>query len=80
MSGGRCSVNPNERTRQQVAGALGYVDPPYLEGTARLLRALKDDSYDWMQLEHGHRTWAVVQARTRSRWRSGSVAMGWWSG
>ncbi|MGH8573034.1 MAG: methyltransferase domain-containing protein, partial [Gammaproteobacteria bacterium] len=25
------------------------------EGTARLLRALKDDSYDWMQLEHGHR-------------------------
>jgi len=38
-----------------VAGALGYVDPPYLEGTARHLRALKDDSYDWMQAQRGHR-------------------------
>jgi len=55
MSDGRCSVNPNERTRQQVAGALGYVDPAYLEGTARLLRALKDNSYDWMQAQRGHR-------------------------
>ena len=55
MSDGRCSVNPNERTRQQVAGAPGYVDPAYLEGTARLLRALKEDSYDWMQAERGHR-------------------------
>ena len=38
-----------------MAGALGYVDPPYLEGTARHLRALKDDSYDWMQAQRGHR-------------------------
>ena len=37
-----------------MAGTLGYVDPPYLEGTARLLRALKEDSYDWMQAQHGH--------------------------
>jgi ubiquinone/menaquinone biosynthesis C-methylase UbiE len=49
------SVNPNECTRRQVADALGYVDTAYLEGTARLLRALKDNSYDWMQAQRGHR-------------------------
>lgn len=38
-----------------MAGALGYVDPSYLKSAVQLLRALKQDSYDWMQAERGHR-------------------------
>jgi len=55
MLHGKRSVNPNEHTRRKVIGALGYADPAYLDVTARLLRALKDDSYDWMQAQPGHR-------------------------
>jgi SAM-dependent methyltransferase len=55
MLDGKRSVNPNERTRRHVAGALGYLDPAYLEGTVQLLRVLKEVGYDWMQLERGYR-------------------------
>ena len=55
MLHGRRSVNPNERTRRNVTGALGYHDPACLDVTARHLRALKDNSYDWMQAQRGHR-------------------------
>ncbi|MGQ0593639.1 MAG: methyltransferase domain-containing protein [Gammaproteobacteria bacterium] len=38
-----------------MVSALGYVDPSYLRSAAQLLCALKEDSYDWMQAERGHR-------------------------
>jgi hypothetical protein len=80
MLHGKRGVNPNERTRRHVAGALGYVDPAYLEGPMQLLRVLKEVSYDWMQLERGRvlglgcgpaRTCALAER---------SAATGWWVG
>lgn len=38
-----------------MASPLGYVDPAYLKSAAQVLRALKKDSYDWMQAERSHR-------------------------
>jgi len=38
-----------------VAAPLGYVDPAYLKTAGQLLRPLKEESYDWMQLEERHR-------------------------